>query len=60
MITIHPTKIAAALSHAYGGTCRLQPMSPLKWAPCPDCARYLGQRMTICQVCDGSGRIAYL
>jgi hypothetical protein len=55
---IRPTQVALAMSRAMGGTCIPQPMTSLRWIPCPDCAKYMGNRMTACRLCDGLGRLA--
>jgi hypothetical protein len=58
----HPLTLAISRAH---GTCRPARVTPLHWVPCPDCARHYRanpgvRRMTICKVCDGSGRLAVM
>lgn len=55
----HPRPLALELSKIYGH-CIAWPMSPVRWYPCPSCAKTYGVRMTQCRVCDGSGRLAML
>ena len=54
-----PTQVAIVISALYGH-CSLLPVTPTRWYPCPSCAKTYGVRLTQCQVCDGSGRLAVM
>jgi len=57
VIVSRPAPLVLALSHAYG-TCMLVPATPLRWLPCPECSRWAGKRLTVCEICEGRGRLA--
>lgn len=63
-IVVRPKPLALALSNIWG-TCFPKPSTPVRWIPCQDCAKHFHQfggvpRMTICRICDGSGRLAVM